>query len=210
MDTLECLATRRSIRKFLDIPVEFEKIGNILDAARYAPSAGNLQDWKVIIVTDKGARESLANACVEQFWVAQAPIILVVCTEPETTKRFYGDKGEKFSIQNGAAVVQNILIAAHAQGLASCWVGAFDDFGVKRELGIPDSVIVQAVLPIGYPDEKVPTPQRLTVENVVFIDSWGNRIKDLAAYMEWYGEHVQKAVQKGKELVKSIVRKLQQ
>lgn len=210
MDTLECIATRRCIRKFLDIPVEFEKVGNILDAGRYAPSAGNLQDWKFILVTDKEARQDVAGACVEQHWIGSAPVIIVVCTDPERTKRFYGDQGEKFSIQNGAAAVQNMLLAAHEQGLGACWVGAFEDFALKRVLNIPDSVIVQAVVPVGYPDEQVPMPMRMTLENTTFIGSWGNRIKDLAAYMEWYGEHVQKAVKKGKELVKDVVRRLQQ
>lgn len=210
MDTLECIATRRSIRKFLDIPVEFEKIGNILDAGRYAPSAGNLQDWKFILVTDQDARNEVGKACVEQYWVASAPAIIVVCTDPERTKRFYGERGEKYSIQNGAAAVQNMLLAAHHQGLASTWVGAFEDELLKRALSIPDSVFVHAVLPIGYADEQVPMPMRLTLENVTFIESWGNRIKDLAAYMEWYGEHVQKAIKKGKEFVKDVVRKLQQ
>ena len=210
MDALECMATRRSIRKFLDIPVEFEKVGNILDAARFAPSAGNLQDWKFILVTDDKMRQDIAKACVEQHWIGTAPVIIIVCTDPEKTKRFYGRSGEKFSIQNGAAVVQNMLLAAHAQGLGSCWIGAFEDEAIKRMFSIPDNIIVQAIVPLGYPDEKVPMPLRFTLENTTYIESWGNRIKDLASYMEWYGEHVQKAIQKGKQLVKEFARKLQQ
>lgn len=210
MDALECIATRRSIRKFLDIPVEFEKVGNVLDAGRMAPSAGNLQDWKFILITDEKMRQEIAKACVEQYWIATAPIHIIVCTEPERTRRFYGKMGEKYSLQNGAAVVQNMLLAAHAEGLGSCWVGAFEDEAVKRLLNIPDDVIVHAIVPLGYADEKVPVPLRFTLENVTYIGAWGNRIKDLAAYYEWYGEHVQKAVQKGKELVKGFARRLQQ
>ncbi len=210
MDTLECIATRRSIRKFLDIPVEFEKVGNVLDAGRYAPSAGNLQDWKFILVTDEKMRQDVAKACVEQLWVGTASVIIIVCTEPEKTKRFYGRSGEKYSIQNGAAVIQNMLLAAHSQGLGSCWIGAFEDEAIKRMFSIPDDVIIQGIVPLGYPDEQVPTPLRFTMENITYIESWGNRIKDVAAYMEWYGEHVQKAIQKGKQLVKEFARKLQQ
>lgn len=210
MDALECIATRRSIRRFLDIPVEFEKIGNVLDAGRYAPSAGNLQDWKFILITDEKMRKDVASACVEQFWVGTAPIIIIVCTEPDKTKRFYGHSGEKFSIQNGASVIQNMLLAAHAEGLGSCWIGAFEDEAIKRLLTVPDNVIIQAIIPLGYADEQPPMPLRFTMEDVVFVGSWGNKIKDLAAYMEWYGEHVQRAVQKGKEMVKEFARKLQQ
>ncbi len=210
MDTLECIATRRSIRKFLDIPVEFEKVGNVLDAGRYAPSAGNLQDWKFILVTDEKVRQDVAKACVEQFWVGTAPVLIIICTEPEKTKRFYGRSGEKYSIQNGAAVIQNMLLAAHSQGLGSCWVGAVEDEAIKRMFSIPDDVIIQGIVPLGYPDEQVPTPLRFSMENVTYIESWGNRIRDVAAYMEWYGEHVQKAIQKGRQLVKEFARKLQQ
>jgi len=210
MEALECIATRRSIRKFLDIPVEFEKVGNVLDAGRYAPSAGNLQDWKFILITEEKGRQNIAKACVEQYWIGTAPIIIIVCTEPEKTKRFYGRSGEKFSIQNSAAVVQNMLLAAHDQGLGSCWVGAFEEEAIRRLFEIPDTVSVQAIIPLGYPDEKVPMPLRLTIENITFIGSWANRIKDLASYMEWYGEHVQKAIKKGKQLVKEFARRLQQ
>ncbi len=209
MDALECIATRRSIRKFLDIPVEFEKLGNVLDAGRHAPSAGNLQDWKFILVTDEKMRQNISKACVEQYWISTAPVFIIVCTDPEKTKRFYGRSGEKYSIQNGAAVVQNMLLAAHAEGLGSCWIGAFEDEAVKRLLSIPDSIIVQAIVPLGYADEVVPVPLRFTLENVTYIESWANRIKDLAAYMEWYGEHVQKAIQKGKQMVKEFARRLQ-
>lgn len=209
MDVLDCIATRRSIRKFSDIPVEFEKLGNILNAGRFAPNAGNLQDWKFVLVTEKEQREELARACVEQHWVGTAPVIIVVCTEPEKTARFYGERGEKYSIQNGSAAIMSMLLAIHAEGLASCWVGAFEDEAVRRLLGVPDNVLVQGVLPVGYPDEKVPVPQRKTLEDVMFIESWGNRVKDVASYMEWYGEHVQKAVKKGKEMVKEFARRLQ-
>ncbi len=210
MDTLNCIHGRRSVRRFLDVPVEFEKIGKIIDAGRMAPSAGNLQDWKFILITEKEQRDEVAKACLEQYWISQAPIIIVVCTDPERTKRFYDEQGVKFSTQNGAAAVMNMLLAIHDQELASCWVGAFEEESLKRALSIPDNVIVHAVLPIGYPDERMPTPVRMTMESVVFVGSWGNKIKDLAAYMEWYGEHVQKVIKKSKEFLKNLAKKAQE
>lgn len=210
MDALECINNRRSIRKFLEVPVEFEKLGNIFTAGQMAPSAGNLHEVKFVLVTNQAARQELGKACVEQYWVGTAPIIIVVCSEVEKTKRFYGDAGEKYSTQNAAAVIQNMLLAVEAQGLASCWVGAFEDAMVRRILEIPDSSVIQAILPIGYADEKVPAPPRPELDKVVFLESYGNRIKDIAAYMEWYGEHVQRAVQKGKEMIKEFARRVQQ
>jgi len=209
METLDCIATRRSIRKFLDIPVEFEKLGNIIDAGRFAPSAGNLQDVKFILVTQKKTQQDIAKACVEQYWVGTAPIIIVVCNDPEKTKRFYQAQGEKYSTLNAGAAIQNMLLAVNNEGLASCWVSAFDESILRSVLNIPDGVLIQGILPIGYADEKVPMPVRLTIENVTYIGSWGNRIRDLAQYMEWYGEHVQKTIAKGKELVKEFARRIQ-
>jgi len=209
METLECIETRRSIRKFRDTPVEFEKVGNILNAAKNAPSSGNLQDWKFILVTEKEKRDEIAKACLEQYWMATAPVFIVVCSQPDRTKRFYGERGEeRYSFMNGAMAVENMLLAAHDQGLGSCCVGAFEDDMLRRALDIPDDINPLAVLPIGYPAEKVAKPIRFTLENIVFIERWGNRIKDLAAYMQWYGEHVQKAIKKGKELVQKFVRRL--
>jgi len=210
MDTLDCIDSRRSIRRFLDIPVEVEKIGNILDAGRFAPSSGNLQDWRFILLTERERVDKVAQACYEQYWIAQAQVVIVVAVQPARTEKYYAEHGEKFSLLNGGASVQNMLLAAHDQGLGACWVGAFEDEMLKRDLSVPDGVIIAGVIPIGYADEKVPTPPRLTLENVTFLGEWGNRVKDLAAFMEWYGEHVQKAVRKGKEFVKGVARRLQQ
>ncbi len=208
MDTLHCLKSRRSIRKFLDIPVEQEKLNEILEAARHAPCAGNLQEWKFILITEADAREKVAEACLGQLWISGAPLVVVVCSDPSKPKKFYNESGDHYAIMDGAAAVENMLLAAHAQELASCWVGAFEEGMLRRELNIPDNIYIIAVLPIGYPDEKVPTPPKLTLENVTFIRTYGNRVKDLAAYMGWYGEHVQKTIKKGKEFVKRFAERL--
>jgi nitroreductase len=133
----------------------------------------------------------------------------VVCTDPDKTKRFYGEKGGQYSAHNAGAAIQNMLLAAHDQGVASCWVGAFEEEKMRKITGVPGNALIHAVIPLGYADEKVPMPVRLTLENVVFLGSWGNRIKDIAAYMEWYGEHVQKTIKKGKRLVSDFARRLQ-
>lgn len=208
MDTLTAIATRRTIRNYLEKPVEFEKLGHILDAGRFTPSAGNLQDWKFILITEQKTREALAGACVEQYWASKAPIMIVVCTDPDKTKRFYGNLGEKYSMQTGAAVIQNMLLAAHDQGLGSAWVGAFQDDKVKQILGIPDTVIVHGILPVGYSAERPAMPQRFTLDQTTYVESWGSRIKDIAVYMEWYGEHVTRAFQKAKEAVEKLARRI--
>ncbi|RLE47688.1 nitroreductase family protein [Candidatus Woesearchaeota archaeon] len=208
MDVFDIIYNRRSVRKFKDIPVEMEKIGKILDAGRLAPSAGNLQDWKFILVKKPETIEAVAKSCLEQFWIDSAPVLIVVCTDPSRTIEHYGNRGEFYSYHNGAAAVMSMIFAASAQGLATCWVGAFEDAMIKRILNIPDNVIVHAVLPIGYAAEKPPAPSKFNLENVTFLESYGNRIKDVAAYFQHYAEHVRAVARKGKEFVQKIAEKL--
>ncbi len=173
MEVLECIKTRRSTRKFLDVPVEWDKIGTIVDAGRSAPTSGNLQNWKFIVVLDEEKRKEISEACLKQFWMERAPVHIVICSEPEKAKRFYGIRGERlYSIQNCAASAENMILTAHSLGLGSCWVGAFDEDMLKRALGIPDYARPQAIIPIGYPAEKVPTPMQYQLENLVFMEAW--------------------------------------
>ncbi len=209
MQTQQCIKTRRSVRKFLPVPVEFEKLGRILDAGRYAPSAGNLQNWKFIVVIDEEKKRTIAAACADQFWITEAPFLIVICGEPIKTERFYGERGKTvYTIQNCAAAIQNMLLVAHDEGLGACWVGAYDDARLKSAVSIPDNVEPQAVLAIGYADEKPPEPQRYTVENIVFLERYGNRIRDVAAFMDEYSVHVQKAVAKIKGIVGKAIQKI--
>jgi len=195
MSIQECIKNRRSIRKFLSVPVEAEKLGKIIDAARYAPSAGNLQNWKLILVTEQTKKRAVIDSCMQQYWMETAPLLIVVCGDPVKGDRFYGTRGKTlYTIQNCAAAIQNMLLAAHSQGIGSCWVGAFDNQALKKALSIPDAVEPQAVLCFGYADETVPLPPRYTVENIVYLERYGNRVKDIAAFMNEYSVHVQKAL----------------
>lgn len=208
MEVFECIKTRRSVRKFLDVPIEWDKVGTIVDAGRSAPTAGNLQNWKFIIILDEGKRKKIAEACLKQFWMERAPVLIVVCSEPEKAKRFYGIRGERlYSIQNCAAAVENMLLTAHSLGLGGCWVGAFDEDMIKRALEIPDYARPQVVVPIGYPAEKVPTPMQYQLENVTFFEQW-KRVFDLDEYLGYTSATVQDLIEKGKKVVKKIKKKL--
>jgi len=208
METLEAITLRRSIRRYQDTPVEFEKVGNILNAARLAPSAGNVQDWRFILVTKEDVRKKIAEACVKQYWMQDAPVHIVVVGQPKKVATFYGEKGEKIYCMHGcAAAAENMLIAATAQGLGSCWVGAFEEGMLRKALNIPADVSPQAVITIGYAAEKPRMPQKFKMENITFIEAYGNRIKDVAAFLGYYGEHVQSAIKKGKEMFRKVLEK---
>jgi len=210
MDVFQAVTTRRSIRKYLDIPVEMEKIGRILEAGKHAPTAGNLQPWKFILVVDEDKRKRIAEACLQQYWIARAPVHIVVVAEPQKPKRMYGERGEKmYALLDAAAAIENMLLVAHEQGLGSCWVSAFEDDLLYRELGIPEHAKPVAVITLGYADEVVPMPLRFTIENITYIGAWGSRAKDFGAYYGYTSQHVQKLLQQGKLLLEKITEKIQ-
>ncbi len=205
MDAIDCIRTRRTIRKFMDVPIPFETIANIVDCGRLAPTAGNLMNFKFVVVFDPGKRRALADAALQQYWVATAPVIIVVVAEPIVAKRYYGIRGERlYSVQNCAAAAENITLAAHAYGLGSCWIGAFDENMVKRICGIPDEHRPQAIIPIGYPDEKNPMPPKYPIENMFYFDSWRSKIKDVVAYFGWTSVKIQQMLSGMKGKLKDL------
>jgi nitroreductase len=202
METFECIEKRRAVRNFNDTPVEWEKIGNILRAGQLAPSAGNVQDWKFVVVTDKTKRAAIANSALKQHWIAKAPVIIVIYSEPKQTQRFYGLRGEKlYSIQNAAAAVENMLLAATDQGLASCWVGAFDEVMLNSVLGAPESARPQAIIPLGYSDEQPKMPTRHRLVDITYINAWKSKIVNFDLLIDDFSEVIRKKLVEAKEAV---------
>jgi len=180
MNTLEAINARRSIRRYLDKPVEFEKITTILGAAIKAPSAGNLQDWRFILVTDRTAIKQVASYSIEQYWIQSAPLLIVVCAVPEKHEMFYGLRGKRlYNIQDCAAAIENILLAATDQGLGSCWIGAFEEEKIRVLFNIPQEARPQAIITIGYTDETPRERVLVPIENVVYFNSYNNRVEKL-------------------------------
>lgn len=178
LNMIDAILSRRSIRKYQDLPVEWDKIGVLAECANQAPCAGNLQSSRVIVVIDEGVKKQIAEACLQQTWMEKAPVYMVVCADVKKSGQFYGTRGERlYSVQDAAAAAENIILAAHALGLGTCWVSAFDEEMMKRILGIPDWARPQAVVTVGYPDEKPPQPAKYKVEITTFLDYFWNRIR---------------------------------
>ena len=211
MDVFECIITRRSVRKYLDVPVEWDKIGTIMEAGKAAPSSGNIQNWKFIVVVDKEKRKAIAEACLQQNWMATAPVHIIVVAEAKKGEQFYGIRGERlYSVQNCAAATQNMLLMAHALGLGSCWVGAFVEEKLKTILSIPENVRPQSIITMGYSDEIVPPPMEMTLEDVMFFRAYGgqiHKVKDVDLTMGYTSGEVRKAINHVKKLAKKIVDK---
>ncbi len=204
MDVYEAIKKRRSIRKYLDKPVEWEKISTVVDAGRLAPSSGNIQNWKFIVVTDKDKRKALAEAALKQAWMETAPVYIVVCAEPVTAGRFYNNRGEElYTKQNCAAAIENMLLEATELDLGTCWVGAFEEKMVKKDLGVESSIEVHAIITLGYADEEVPEPANFPLEHVTYFNGWMGKIKDVPGYMGWQAMKNPARIEKAKEVSKT-------
>ena len=155
MDVMTAIETRRSIRRYSACPVEEEKLNRVLEAGRLAPSARNLQELKFVVVRDPETRLRLKEAAGGQGCVAQAPVFLAVCgTNPGAVMSC----GQPRYTVDASIALSFMILEAQAQGLGTCWLGHFDEAKIRQILGIPESVRVVAVTPLGYPDE-APAPR---------------------------------------------------
>jgi len=168
LDVFEAIKTRRSIRAFTQEEISEEEVERILDAARQAPSAGNIQPWIFVVVRRSDMKRRLSKAALNQFFIEEAPVVIVVCADQERSGRGYGSRGANlYCIQDTAAATQNILLAAHALGLGACWVGAFDEEEVRLILRAPRKVRPVAIIPIGHPAEKPRTIFKRPLSEIV-------------------------------------------
>jgi len=146
MDALEALRTRRSIRRFQETVVPREMVETIIDCARQAATARGVQPWEFVVVTEAGMRRRLAETLEYGKFVAQAPVAVVVLCQDT-----------KYYLEDGAAATENMLVAATALGLGSCWIAGdkkpYADF-IRATIGAPDDYKLIAVVALGYPAEQ--------------------------------------------------------
>jgi len=173
MQVPEIIKSRRSIRSFLDKGLPEGASEALVEAARLAPSAGNLQPWEFIAVTNEEAKKRLVEAAHGQSFIAEAPLVFVVCAVPGRSSPRYGSRGtDLYCLQDTAAAVQNILLTATSNGLGSCWIGAFDEASATEAVGVPPGVRPVALLPIGYPAEAPRARPRRAVSEVLHMEKW--------------------------------------
>jgi len=153
MELMEAIKGRRSIRKFKKQDVPAEYINQLVEAASYAPSAGNIQPWEFIVVKNPTVKEKLVKASYGQAQVEQAPVIIVVCADEKRSSMGYSKRGKTpYCLQDTAAATQNILLTAYSLGLGTCWIGAFDEDEAKKALKTPEGVRPVVMIPVGFPD----------------------------------------------------------
>ena len=173
MDLFEAIKGRRSIRAYTDDNVSDEMIRVLMDSARWAPSAGNIQPWEFVIVRSAKTRNSLSAAALDQTFIERAPVVIVVCVNENRSSWRYSSRGVNlYCLQDTAAAIQNMLLAAFALELGACWIGAFREEIVKRILNAPSGVRPVAIIPVGYPAEKPRIPRRRRISEIVHYESF--------------------------------------
>lgn len=170
MNVYEAIHVRKSVRDYLTKEVPGEVLDRVLEAARLAPSANNRQEWRFIVVQGRAMREKLAAAALSQRFVGEAPIVLVCCAETDEHVMRCGQMSYPIDL---AIAIDHITLAAVEEGLGTCWIGAFEEQAVQSLLGIPESIRVVALLPIGYPAEPGATKKsRLPMDRLVRRERW--------------------------------------
>jgi len=168
MHVLEAIRNRYSCRTYQDRPVERDVLDRVLEAARLAPSARNLQDWRFVVVTGAEKRAQLSAAANNQRFVAAAPVVIVGCSVSDHVMRC----GQAVGPIDVAIALEHIALQAAAEGLGTCWVGSFYPDQVRAVLGIPDEVQVVELMTLGRPADAKPAPQREPVERIVSWEAW--------------------------------------
>ncbi|MBU7014727.1 MAG: nitroreductase family protein [Theionarchaea archaeon] len=166
MDVFDAIRNRRSIRKYRKDLVEDEKIQKCLEAAQWAPSASNKQPWHFIVVRNENTRKSLSEMHPYGRFMKESPVVIVVLGDP--------DKNPKYFLMDACIATQNLLLAAHAQGLGTCWMGVIDaefEKDMKALLGIHDPLRILCCVSMGYPDESR-TSSRRPLSDMVSYDMY--------------------------------------
>jgi nitroreductase len=170
MDVFKAIKKRRSVRTYLDKPIEEEKLNAVLEAGRLAPSASNRQEWRFVIVRDGEVRRKLGEAANGQSFVGKAPVVIVACAVTDGHVMSCGQLCYPIDV---AIALDHISLAAVEKGLGTCWIGAFNEGKVKEILGIPEKVRVVELMPIGYPAIRtVKENDRLPFNKIVKHDHW--------------------------------------
>jgi len=155
MDVHEAIQNRRSVRKYSPKPIDPEVMERMRLALRSAPSAGNIQPWYFVLVTDEDMRRKAAEAATNQHWMAEAAVIVVACGLPWQAYKKMGGYWNSVDVDVTIAL-DHLTLAAAADGLGTCWIGSFDEGEVKKLLGIPEPVKVVAMTPLGHPAPDFP------------------------------------------------------
>jgi nitroreductase len=165
-------SSRSSVREYDDEQLTEEDVRYILKCAGTAPSAGNLEAWDVIVVTDEATRGALAEAAFSQEHVERAPVIFVVCSNYVRSMSRYGERGILYGLEDATIACTYMMLAAHAKNLQSCWTGAFDDNEVREILDLPQHIRPVSLLAVGKGHAPAQHTDRMSIGEHVHHETW--------------------------------------
>lgn len=169
---MENLMTRTSIRAYQDRPVEDEKVEQLLRAAMAAPTAGNRQPWKFVVIKDKQTLKAISGHFNTMKMAEHAPLAIVVCGDMDNT---YPADGRDYWVEDTSAATENLLLAAHALGLGAVWCGIYPlqerVAYLKDLLSLPENIVPLNVVPVGYPAENPKPKDKWKPENIHY-EKW--------------------------------------
>ena len=168
MAVLEAIRRRYSCRAYQDKPIEQEKLAQVFEAARLAPSAKNLQDWRFVAVRDKEKKRQVAESTNQPEVFGKAGVIIAACSNSDYVMRC----GQAVGPIDVAIALEHICLQATELGLATCWIGSFETEKVRRILGIPQDVAIIELMALGYPADEAGKPKREPIEKILCYDKW--------------------------------------
>lgn len=163
MDFYDVIEERHSVRSYLDKPVEDEKLERILHAAQIAPTAVNFQPFKIYVIPTEG-RKDILKSVYHRDWFSEPPYVLLVCAD--TDKCWSRRDGKSYGDVDCAIVMDHIILAATAEGLGTCWIGAFDSAAAKEAFSLPGNLEPIAFTPLGYENKTGFTKKRKGIDEI--------------------------------------------
>ncbi len=178
MDVDEAIRQRASCRSYGSANVGDGVVKELIELAVQAPSAGNTEEWVFVVVKGQENRRKLSEAyamsAARSKWQFEAPVVVVVCADMDKIEQAYGERGVSlYAAQDIAAAVENFMLAAAGRGLATCWIGAFNEQAVRNAINAPSHVRPMAMITLGYAKEKPKKPARLPLAGVAFSEAYG-------------------------------------
>jgi len=168
---MQLIEKRCSIRSYKDQEIEEDKLNYVLQAFRKAPSAKNLQPWKLVVIKNKKILTDIAIACNNQTFMEEAPVIIAACAKEEEAYGSMGGYMNSYPIDIAIAL-EHLILAATEKGLGTCWIGAFKEQLVKDILGVPENVRVVALTPLGYPAREASIRGRKPLTEIISYDKY--------------------------------------
>ena len=169
---LDLARKRRSVRVFRSKKPSNDDIYYLLECARWAPSANNLQPWRFIVVNEEDSKKKVAKAAYGQTWVQQAPVLIIVCSLSNIVERQFPKTGNSLAKQSVAAAIENMHLAAVDRGLGTCWVALDVTSKLRQTLDLPDYVELHGVVAVGYAQRATKVPTKVPLEGIVYFETW--------------------------------------